>query len=329
MRLKALALVAGLVIGIVVAPALAEPQQSSKVARIGWFGATTRSGNEDLIAGFREGLKQLGYEEGRNVVIEYRFADGSFDRLPGLAAELVALGLDVIAVSSTPAALALKGATKTVPIVIVGVGNPEKSGIVASLVRPGANITGVAGAFGDFAAKWVELLRQAAPKAGRVGYLYSSSNADNRLRANDVIAAGKTLGAVVQGFPVASLVEVETQLAAIARTRMQAVVVDSDATLRARRSETIEFLARARLPAIYGGRDYVDAGGLMSYAPSRPEMARRAATYVDKILKGAKPADLPVERPTRFELVLNLKTAKSIGVTFPPGLLRRADEILQ
>lgn len=329
MTVRRLGVVGALALGLLLASVAADAQQTTKVPRVGWFGLTTRAGNTDLIEGFRDGLHKLGYEDGKGILIEYRFADGQAERLPGLAAELVRLGVDVVVTSSTPSTIAIKEATRTIPIVMVSIGSPDESGLVASLARPGGNVTGVSGAYGDFAVKWLELVREVAPRASRVGYLYNSANRDIQLRSKHVMGSGQTLGVTVQPFTVTTPAEIEPQLAAMVKARVHAVIVDSDGVLRTRRKETVEFLARARLPAIYGNQDYVDAGGLMSYGPSRPEMARRAAVYVDKILKGAKPADLPVERPTKFELVINMRTANALGVTLPQALLLRTDHLIQ
>jgi putative tryptophan/tyrosine transport system substrate-binding protein len=316
---------------LLAAPLAAEGQQARKLAQIGWLGLTTRAGNTDLLSGFREGLQHAGYAEGKNIAIELRFADGRAERLPGLAAELVDLPADVIVVTSSQAAAAAKRATMTIPIVMMSVGAAADLGLIASLARPGGNITGVASAHQDFAAKWLQLLYEAVPKAARIGYLEDlSSNAPvTQILLKEILVAGRTLGVSVQTFSVPTPDAVASQLVAMARARVQGVVVGPTPVPRTRQKEIVEFVAKNRLPAIYGGRDYVDAGGLMSYNPNRPDMGRQAAAYVDKILKGAKPADLPVEEPTKFELVINLKTAKALGLTIPPSLLGRADEVIQ
>jgi putative ABC transport system substrate-binding protein len=329
--LRGIGLASAFTLGLLIAPSVAGTQESKagKGHQIGWIGATVLAGNADLIAGFQDGLRHLGYEDGKNVRTEFRFADGRVEGLPGLAAELVGLNVDVLVATSTPATVAAKQATRIIPIVMVGPGNPEESGLVASLARPGGNVTGVSGAYGDFATKWVELVREIVPKASRIGYLYNPDNPDSRPRSRKLTTSGRTLGVTIHAFSVTTPSQVEPQLAAVAKLGVHAIVVDPDPVLRAKRKETVEFLARARLPAMYGIQDYVDAGGLMSYGPNRLEMGRRAAVFVDKILKGAKPADLPVEQPTKFALAINTTTAKALGLTLSQTLLLRADELIQ
>ena len=317
--------------GLVAATGAAEAQPPRKIPRIGWLGLTTAAGNADFLAGFREGLQQAGHAEGVSFAIEFRFADGRADRLPGLALELVGLPADAIVVTSSQAAAAAKQATATIPIVMVSVGDPVGVGLIASLARPGGNITGVSTAHEDFAAKWLQLLREVVPKASRIGYLEDlSPNAPiTQIFLKAILAAGRTLGVSVQTFSVTKPDDVGPQLTAMARARVQAVVVGPTPVPRTRQKEIVEFAARNRLPAIYGGRDYVDAGGLMSYNPSRVGMGRQGAVYVDKILKGAKPADLPVEQPTKIELVINMKAARALGLAVPQSILARADEVIQ
>ncbi len=328
--MRTVALVVMLALGLLLAPLAAGAQQpAGKIYRIGWLSGTVPAGSSDLIAGFREGLRQLGYVEGKSIVIEYRFAEGRTEQLPTLAVELVSLNVDVLLAQGTPVTLAAKRATATIPIVIVGPSNPVEVGLIASLARPGGNVTGVSSGYVDVAAKWVELLREVVPKASRIGYLENLDNLANQTFVKHVMTAGRTLGVAVRVFSATKPDEVERQLTAIAKARVQAILVSPDAVLRTKRKETVEFAAKAHLPAMYGGRDYVDDGGLMSYSPSRPEMGRQAATYVDKILKGAKPADLPVEEPTKFELVINMRTAKALGLTIPQSVLIRADEVIQ
>ena len=303
--------------------------QAGKVPRIGVLTLASLAGNADYIEGFRAGLCQLGYVEGKSILIDYRFADGSAEQLPGLAAELLRLGTDVLVTPTTPSTIAAKQATKTVPIVLMGVGNPLETALIDSLAKPGGNITGVTSAYDEIAAKWLQLLLEAVPRASKVGFLGNLANPYQQTVVKHLWAAGQTLGVAIQIFSAMKSDEVEPQLKAIAKARLHAIVVGGDPVLRTKRKETVAFLARARVPAMYAGKDYVDEGGLMSYDPSRPEMGRQAAVYVDKILKGAKPADLPVEQATKFELIINLKTAKALGLTIPPSLLLRADQVVE
>ena len=316
---------------LLAAPLTARAQPARKVPRIGWLSLSTAAGNADILAGFREGLQQVGYTEGKSITIEYRFADGRFERVSNLAVELVDLRVDAIVVTGSQAAAAAKQATATIPIVMVSVGDPVGMGFVASLAKPGGNITGLSAAHGDISVKWLELLREVVPKASRIGYLedLSPNTPITQIFLRRILAAGRSLGVSVQAFSVTRPDDVEPQLTAMTRARIQAVVVGPTPVPRTRQKEIVEFVARSRLPAMYGGRDYVDAGGLMSYNPSRPGMGRQGAVYLDKILKGAKPADLPVEEPTKIELVINMKAAKALGLTIPQSLLLRADEVIQ
>jgi putative ABC transport system substrate-binding protein len=316
---------------LLTAPLVAEAQPATKVWRIAWLTLAAPAGNADLIGGFGDGLRQLGYKEGTNITIEYRFAEGRAERLSNLAVELVNLHVDAIVVTGSQAAAAAKHATTTIPIVMAGVGDPVGIGLITSLAKPGGNITGLSMAHGDISAKWLELLREVVPRASRIGYLedLSPNTPITQIFLRQILAAGRSLGVSVQAFSVARPDDVEPQLTAMIRARVQAVVVGPTPVPRTRQKEIVEFAARNRLPAMYGGRDYVDAGGLMSYNPSRPNMARQSALYVDKILKGAKPADLPVEEPTKIELVINMKAAKALGLTIPQALVVRADQVIQ
>ncbi len=310
------------------APLAAKAQQAG-IFRIGWLGLPGQAANADLVAGFREGLQELGYTEGKNLTIEYRFAEGRIERLPHLAAELVSLPVHAIVVTSAPAAIAAKQATSTIPIVMMAVANPVGNGLITSLAKPGGNVTGVSSAHEDISAKWLELLREVVPRASQLGYLDDLDNPTAQILLKHMQAAGRTLGVSVQVFSVTAPDAVEPQLTAMSRARVQGMVVGPTPVPRTRQKEIVEFAARNRLPAIYGGGDYANVGGLMSYNPSRSGMGRLGAVYVGKILKGAKPADLPVEQPMKFELIINMKTAKALGLTIPQSLLLRADEILQ
>ena len=327
MRSALLAL--GLGVAVLAASLSVQAEQAKKTPRIGWLAPTGPSGAADVVAGFRLGLRQHGYTEGNDVHLEYRFADGRAERLPSLALELVKLPVDVIVAGGSQAATAAKQATTTIPIVMVSVGDPVGAGLVASLAKPGGNVTGVSAAHGDIAAKWLELLRQVVPKASHVGYLDDPNTPLSQIFFREILGAGRSLGVSVQVFAANTPDDVDGQLNAITKARVQGLVVGPTPLLRTRKKEIVAFAARNRLPAMYGGRDYVDAGGLMSYNPSRPEMGRQSAVFVDKVLRGAKPADLPVEDPVKIELAVNLKTARALGLALPQSLLIRADEVIE
>jgi putative ABC transport system substrate-binding protein len=317
---------------VLVAPLAAEAQQMAKVARIGFL-ATNLAANPREHEAFLQGLRDLGYVEGRNVVIEYRSAEGKLERLPALAAELVALKVDVIvAAAGTVAALAAKQATRTLPIVFIAVGDPMTTGLVTSLARPGGNITGLSALTPELVGKWLELLTQAVPGVSRVAFLWQPGVVGERAEKdilNGADAAGRALGVRVQfvearGGPA----DIDRAFSQMTKARAGALTVVSTPMFGSERRRLVDLAAKNRLPTVYSFRGYVDAGGLMAYGPNNADLHRRAATYVDKILKGAKPADLPVEQPTKFELVINLKTAKALGLTIPPSLLGRADEVI-
>jgi putative ABC transport system substrate-binding protein len=318
--------------GIVVAPFAAEAQQAAKIARIGYL-ATNLSVSPDRQEAFRQGLRDLGYIEGRNVVIEYRDAQGKFERLPALAAELVALKVDVIvAPASTPAALAAKQATRALPILFIGAADPVTSGLVTSLARPGGNVTGLSLLFPELVGKGLELLTQAVPGVSRVAVLWHPGAFGERteqdlLKGADV--AARALGVRLQFVEARGPADIDRAFSDMTRARAGALTVLSTPMFASERRRLADLAAKNRLPAVYPQREYVDAGGLMSYGPNFADMYRRAATYVDKILKGAKPADLPVEQPTKFELLINLKTAKALGLTIPQSVLGRADQVIE
>ena len=321
--------IGGIVVGLLVASIIAEAQQTDMRRRIGWLSLSSHAGNADLVEGFEEMLRTLGYVEGKNLVLEYRFAEGRVDRLRSLAAELIRLKTDVLVTPGTQATLEAKQLAGEIPIVMVTVADPVRTGVVASLAKPGGNVTGSSATYADLAAKALELLREAAPKAVRIGYLDNLDNPAARAYADQLIAGAKTLHVPLYAYSVTKPDEIEPQLAAMAKARVDAMLVGADAVMRTRRAQIVNYAARAHLPAIYNSKDYVNDGGLMSYGPSRQHMGRQAAVYVDKILKGAKPGDLPVEQPTRFELGINLKTAKALGLTIPPSLLLRADQVVE
>jgi ABC-type uncharacterized transport system substrate-binding protein len=306
----------------------AEAQQSTKVYRVGWLNPGAPSITMELV---RQRLRDLGYSEGQNLIIEYRYAEGRDDRLAEFAAELVRLQVDVIVAGGIPAVRAAQHATRTIPIVGVIMGAPVREGLVASLARPGGNITGVSGTPREMAGKRLELLKEAVPAMARVAVLANPANQPSsalQLQATQV--AAQALGVQLQVVEIRSSDEFENAFAALTKAGADALFVLTDAMLFERHASDIVALAQQhRLPAMYSWSMYTDAGGLMFYNLSNTDAYRRGATYVDKILKGAKPADLPVEQPMKFELVINLKTAKALGLTIPPTLLFLADEVLQ
>ena len=303
------------------------PVAAADVYRVGMLSLGGANGGSKDLEAFRDRLNSLGYAEGRNLVIERRSAEGQFERLPALAAELVRLNVDVIVTITTPAAQAAKAATSTIPIVMAGSADPVGLGLVASLARPGANVTGVTNSLGDgFNAKQLQLLKEAAPRISRVAVIMNDSSIEVTAFGH-MQAASAALGVAVVAFNSESSNEID--LDALGKLRADALYVFPNA-INVRNSKAIlAFAAENRLPAIYGDRDAAEAGGLMSYWTNWLELRRHAAVYVDKILKGARPADLPVEQPTRFELVINLKTARALGLTIPQSVLLRADEVIQ
>jgi putative tryptophan/tyrosine transport system substrate-binding protein len=317
--------------GLLAAPLEAEAQQAAKVPRIGFL-LFHLGANPHLEHAFLQGLRDLGYVEGRNLVIEYRDAEGKYERLPALAAELVALKVDVIMTGGTPQALAAKQATKTIPIVFTSAPDPVTSGLVTSLARPGGNVTGLSNLNAELVGKCLEQLKQVVPGVKRVAVLWHPGGLGERtekdmLKAADV--AARTLGVRLQIVQLRGPADFDRAFSGMNRARGDALTVLPNPMLNTERRRLVDLAAKNRLPAVYPGREFVDDGGLMAYGPNFADLFRRAATYVDKILKGAKPADLPVEQPMKFELVINLKTAKALGLTIPPSLLGRADEIIQ
>jgi putative ABC transport system substrate-binding protein len=308
----------------------AAAQQPKKVARIGFLAPATRTGYQHQTDAFLQGLRELGYVEGQNIVIEYRWADGNFERLPELAAELVRLKVDVIVAAVTQASLAAKNATGTIPIVIVAVANPVDSGLIASLARPGANITGTSSMNAEVVGKQLELLKETLPKISRVTALWNPANpVYQAIQRRETEVAARALGVQLHFLEARGPDEIERAFAAMAKERSKALLVISDPVFTSHRKRIADHAAKQRLPTVSGIREYVEAGGLMAYGPSFPDMYRRAAYYVDRILKGTKPADLPVEQPMKFELVINLQTAKQIGLTIPQSVLYRADKVIK
>ncbi len=328
MRLRTVAFLFTLALGILVAPLAADAQQAGKVYRIGVLGLLTPSEYSSRIEAFRRGLLDLGYVEGKNIVIEYRWAQGKYDRLPDLAAELVRLKVDLIVTHGTPGPLAAKRATTTIPIVMGVSGDAVGTGLVASIARPGGNITGSTFFFPELMAKRLELLKEAVPSVRRMAVLVNPDNPGMGPVLKAMEATGRALKAELQQFAVRKPDEFESAFSKMAKRRADALVVIDEPILLAQPRRIADLAATQRLPTI-GSREYVEAGGLMAYAVNFPEIWRRAAVFVDKILKGAKPADLPVEQASKYELVINLKTAKALGLTIPPSVLIRADEVIK
>ena len=317
--------------GLLAAPRAGEAQQATRVPLIGYLAGNLAAGPH-LPEAFRQGLRDLGYVEGRNLVIEYRDAEGTLERLPALAAELVALKVDVILAASTPQALAAKQATGTLPIVFAAADDAVGSGLVTSLARPGGNVTGLSFLAPELVGKRLELLKQAIPGVARVAVLWQPGGLGERtekdqLKEADV--AARALGVRLQFVEARGPADIDRAFSDMTRARAGALTVLTGAMFFIERRRLVDLAAQNRLPAVYPWREGVDVGGLMAYGPNIPDLSRRAATYVDKILKGAKPGDLPVEQPTKFELVISLKTAKALGLTIPPSLLQRADQVIE
>ena len=308
----------------------ANAQQPKKVPRIGYLGGTSLSTSSPRIEAFRQGLRELGYVEGKNIVIEWRPHEGKVDRLPALAAELVRLKVDVIVTGGSPAARAAKEATSTIPIVMTNFGDPVGSGFVASLARPGGNITGLSTLAPELSGKRLELLKEIVPRLSRVAVFGTSTTPDNAPSLREVELAAKVLGVKLQYLDVLGPKDSETAFRAAFKGLAEAVLMMvSGSVANSQRPQIAELAAKSRLPVIYSGRADVEAGGLMTYGVNNTDLDRRAATYVDKILKGTKPADLPIEQPIKFEFIINLKAAKQIGLTIPPNVLARADKVIK
>ena len=308
----------------------ANAQERGKIPHIGILLPSTPNTTADAnLEAFRQGLHDLGYVEGRNIILEYRWAENREDQYPALVADLIRLKVDIIFTSSTPAVLVAKQATKTIPIVFPVSSDPVTVGIVDSFARPGGNATGLSSMASDLWPKRMELLKEAFPKVSRLAMIWNSSNPGMKLRAKETVASAGPLGVTVQDGGVRDLDGLESMFATLSKGRPDALLTMVDPFTRFHLKRILEFAAKNRLPAMYEDRSFVQAGGLISYGPSNAELYRRSATYVDKILKGANPADLLVEQPTRFELFINLKTAKELGVTIPQSVLYQADKIIK
>jgi len=319
--------------GLLAAPLAEGTQEANRIVRIGYLAFDLAAANPLTREGFFDGLRDVGYVEGRNLLVEYRDAEGKTERFPALAAELVARKPDVIVTGGgTLAALAAKQATTTLPIVFTAVGDPVAEGLVASLARPGGNITGLSVVSPELISKSLELLKQSLPGVSRVGLLFKPDAVPDRVAKDRLKAAhvtARTLGVRLQVVEARGPEDFDRAFSEMTRARAGAVTVQATPVFDSARQRLVDLAAKNRLPTVYSYRPYVDAGGLMSYGPDLVDLFRRAATYVDKILKGAKPADLPVEQPTKFELVINLKTAKALGLTIPPSLLARAHQVIE
>ncbi len=328
---------AGLIFTVALAPAILSPPlpinagQAAKAHRIGFLSPSSPPDprTQRFFEAFRQGLRELGYVEGQNIAIESRWAEGKYDRLPGLAAELVRLKVDLIVTSAVPAIQAAKEATRTIPIVMAVVVDPVRTGFVANLARPEGNLTGLSTMAPELVGKQLEMLKEIVPRVSRVGLLWNPANAGNAPQLREGEVAARALGVRLQPLEARDSKEIDSAFAAMTRGRAGAVIVLVDVVLIDHRTRIADLAAKRRLPAVYGLREHAEAGGLMAYGPNIADMFRRAATYVDKILKGAKPADLPVEQPTRFELVINMKAAKALGITIPQSILIRADQVIQ
>jgi putative ABC transport system substrate-binding protein len=314
---------------LLAAPPTARAQQASKVWRVGFLSGGARPPDGAPPAALRQALRELSHVEGTNVIYEGRWAEARRERFPGLAAELVGLKVDVVVTTGGQAATAARQATTTIPIVITNAGDAVATGLIASLARPGGNITGVTDPAAELSAKRLELLKEAVPKASRIAILWNADDLGMTLRYRQIEGAARILHVTVQPLGVREPEDFEAAFSAMTRERPDALFLVTDALTTLNRKRVFDFAATHRIPAMYEFGSLVKEGGLMSYGPDPPDSFRRAAAYVDKILKGAKPADLPVEQPTRYFLLINLKTAKALGLTIPPSVLGRADEVIQ
>ena len=300
----------------------------SKIPHIGFMGNSTAALEANLVDAFREGLRELGYEEGRNIVIEYRWADGNYDEFPALVAELIAAKVDAIVTAGTPAALAVKKATTTVPLIMVAVGDPVGTGLVPSLARPGGNLTGLSSIAPDLEGKRLQLLREVVPALSHVAMFVNSLNPFHISSIKQARAAAQTMGIKLQLHDIRKSEDLDDAFAAIRKERPDALLILADRVFLHNRQRIVDFTKEQRLANVNAYKELVEVGGLMSYGPSYEDMHKRAAIYVDKILKGAKPADIPIEQPSKFTFIVNLKAAKELGVTVPSQLLGLADQLI-
>jgi ABC-type uncharacterized transport system substrate-binding protein len=309
---------------------IAKAQQPKKIARIGYFFASTQAATARNSEAFRQGMRELGHVEGKTFLLELRYAEGRAERFPEIARELVSLKLDLIVAASDVTIAAVKRETQTIPIVMATSNDPVATGLVASLARPGGNVTGLSLISPELGGKRLELLREVVPGLSRVAFLWNPDVRGAVLDYRETESAAGSLGLQLQSVEVVRVGDLDRAFSAVTKERAQALIVPpSNPVAFGNREQIASFAQKNKLPSVYAQREYVDAGGLMSYGPSAADTHRRAATYVDKILKGTKPADLPVEQPRNFELVINLKTAKQIGLTMPPNVLARADRVIK
>ena len=316
--------------GLAIQSLRANAQQAGKIHRIGYLAGGSAAGSLIFVEQFREGLRDHGWIEGQNVVIEYRFAEGRFDRLPALAADLVRLKVDVIAAIPTPAAVAAKNATGTIPIILMVAVNPFELGLIASVARPGGNLTGIAFSFStEILGKNLALLKEAIPRVRHVAVLSNPANPGHTVAIKNVKAAADAMGVQLSLVEAREPNQFDAAVNVMAKQGAEALLVIADAQFQIHRARLAELATKNRLPTMHGFREYVEAGGLMSYGPSIAASVRHGASFVDRILRGAKPAELPVEQPTKFDLVINLKTARALGLAIPQPLLLRADEVIQ
>jgi putative ABC transport system substrate-binding protein len=315
-----------LLLAAVTAP---EAQQRKTVAQLGFLGSSTFERQRHLVSALQQALRELGYVEGQNIALEQRYAEGQFQKLPELAAELVRLRVDVLIVESAPAAHAARNATRAIPIVFTNASDPVGTGLVTSLARPGGNITGLSDFNADIVAKRLELLKEVAPTASRIAVLLNPGNPTNPLQLKIIRAAASSRGVAVLPFEARGVDDIDQAFLAMRRERAEALIVVGDPMLGSHRRRIVDLSANSRLPTIYATRPYVDDGGLMSYGANFEDLYRRTAAYVDKILQGASPGDLPIEQPTKFELVINIKTSKTLGLTIAQSLRLRADQVLE
>jgi putative tryptophan/tyrosine transport system substrate-binding protein len=307
----------------------AEAQQRTKIPRIGFLGNSTAALEANLIGPFREGLRDFGYVEGKNIVIEWRWAEGKYERFPALIAEIIASKVDLIVTAGTPATIALKKATTTLPLVMIAVGDPVGTGLIASLAHPGGNLTGLTSISPELDGKRLELLREVVPKISHVAVLWNPTSPLQVVAERETQAAAQAMRIKVLSLGVQAQEQFDDAFATIRRKRPGALLVLADRLFLHHRARIMDFATKQRLPGVHAYVELVEAGGLMSYGPSYAGMHRRAAYFVDRILKGTKPVDLPVEAPAKFELVVNLKAAKQIGVTIPPNVVYRADRVIR
>src|SRR6266508_3527563 len=317
------------VVALLAVAVMTEAQQPTKIPRIGYLVANFPSTNPARNEAFRDGLRELGYVEGKSIVIEWRYAEGNPDRLPALAAELVCFKVDVIVTAGPASTRPAKEATSAIPIVMGFDNDPVGSGVVASLARPGGNVTGLSTLAPEISGKQLELLKEIVPRLSPVAVLGTSTEPGNAQALREVEVAAGAFGVQLQHLDVRDSKDIETAFRAASKGRADAILMLNSPVLNPHRTQVVNLAVKSRLPVIYGQPEFVEAGGLMNYSASFTDLFRRAATYVDKILKGAKPAELPVEQPTKFDLMVNLKAAKQIGLTIPPNVLVRADKVIK